>query len=175
MTSTTSTEAANATDSAKHVSSEDLGHVVLEVFAAVQRSSGAEQVIAVIDELDLTVTQFKLLLELEVRERPCSIKEAGGCVGLSLPAASRATDTLVRRGLLERHEDEQDRRIKRLRLSPAGREAAGRIREARLAGIEEIAARLTPAERTRIAEAVRPLIAAARHPGTDTTDEDPAT
>lgn len=134
---------------------------MLELFGAVQRSTGARHVLALIDELDMSLTQFKLLIELEVRERPCSIKEAGGCVGLSLPAASRAADALVRRGLLERHEDEEDRRIKRLSLSPAGREAAGRIREARLAGIERVAARMSPEERSRFAAAVRPLLAAA--------------
>jgi len=163
-----------ATDTAEQVSAADLSHLMLALLGAVQRSSGARDVIALIDELDMTLTQFKLLIELEVRESPCSIKEAGGCVGLSLPAASRAADALVRRGLLERHEDEQDRRIKRLSLSPAGREAAGRIREARLAGIGRVARRMSPEERSRFAAAARPMLEAAARTHSEIDEDTPA-
>ncbi len=145
---------------------------MLDVFAAIQRSSGAEDVFALIDELDLSLTQFKLLTELAALERPCSIKQAGACVGLSLPAASRAADVLVRRGLLERHEDAEDRRIKRLTLTAKGGEAAGRIRAARLSGLESFAAHLSAAERRRLAEAVRPLLRTGA-PDPSAPDEDP--
>lgn len=41
---------------------------------------------------------------------------------LAMPTASRLTSDLVKRGLVERREDETDRRAKSVTLSPAGRE-----------------------------------------------------
>ncbi len=145
---------------------------MLEVFTAVQRSGSSEDVFELIEELDLSLTQFKLLTELAALERPCSIKQAGACVGLSLPAASRSADVLVRRGLLERQEDPEDRRIKRLTLTAKGAEAAGRIRAARLAGLESFVAPLDPAERRHLATAIRSLLRTAT-PDPSAPHEDP--
>ena len=47
-----------------------------------------------------------------------SVKELAEELGLSLPGASRAVDALLQRGLVERREDEHDRRMKRAARSP---------------------------------------------------------
>jgi len=77
--------------------------------------------------------------------------------GLSLPGASRIVDALLRRGWLERREDLHDRRMKRVGITPDGREVVDRIETARLAGLEDYAASLTPEQRNRLSSALSDL------------------
>lgn len=117
--------------------------------------------------LDLSLTQIKLLHYLEGSERELTLKEGAELVHVSLPAASRMVDDLVRRGFVERREDEVDRRMKRVNVTEAGRAVIRRLNAARLAGLEQFAASLTDAERAALAPALtellnRPDIAACR-------------
>src|SRR5947209_5950202 len=73
--------------------------------------------------LDLNLSQSKLLHRLEAAGRELSLGEVADSVGVSLPTASRLVDDLVRRGLVERREDETDRRLKRGGLTPPGEAA----------------------------------------------------
>ena len=100
-------------------------------------------------------------------ERPLSVKEAAELVSLSLPAASRAVDDLVRRGFAERHEDLADRRMKRVSITDPGLAAIRQINAARLSSLEEFAHTLTAPERTKLVAALarllqRPEVAACR-------------
>jgi DNA-binding MarR family transcriptional regulator len=52
-----------------------------------------------------------------------SLSELAGLLGMTLPGAGKIVDEMERRGYVERHGDPADRRVKRLRLSPRGREA----------------------------------------------------
>ena len=64
-----------------------------------------------VSDHDLTLSQLKtlsLLSELPPAS-PLSLKDVAARLGISLPAASRAVDPLVRRGLVVRREDEEDR------------------------------------------------------------------
>jgi DNA-binding MarR family transcriptional regulator len=108
-------------------------------------------------ELDLSITHMKALHTLAECEPEISVKELGERLGLSLPAASRTTDALVRRDFLERREDEHDRRIRRVRITDAGRDVVRRIDEARLVGLEQFALSLTPEQRDRLAAALADL------------------
>ena len=76
---------------------------------------------------------------------------------MSLPGASRTVDALLRRGWLERREDEHDRRMKRVGITESGRAVVERIDNARLAGIEQYTASLTPEQRSRLAAALADL------------------
>jgi DNA-binding MarR family transcriptional regulator len=118
--------------------------------------SGDPRAYAVIEELDLTLTQVKALCALASHE--LTVKELAERLGLSLPGASRAVDALVARELLHRREDPADRRQKRLTCSDAGREAIVRLDEARLAGIAAFAATLPVAQCRRLSAALRPII-----------------
>jgi DNA-binding MarR family transcriptional regulator len=86
-----------------------------------------------------------------------SVKELSDRLGLSLPGASRIVDALMRRGWLERREDPDDRRMKRVRITDDGRKVLDRIEAARLAGLEDYAASLTPEQRTRLSSALSDL------------------
>jgi DNA-binding MarR family transcriptional regulator len=117
--------------------------------------------------LELTLTQIKLLHHLEGAGREITLKQGAEAVHVSLPAASRLVDDLVRRGFVERREDTEDRRMKRVRLTNAGRAVIRRLNAARLSGLEQFTLTLTDAERTELAAALtrvlqRPEIAACR-------------
>ena len=56
-------------------------------------------------EQDLSFSQLKTLLLIGEQAGTLSVKEVAERLGISLPAASRAVDSLVRRGLAERAED----------------------------------------------------------------------
>jgi DNA-binding MarR family transcriptional regulator len=108
--------------------------------------------------LELTLTQIKLLHHLEDQARELTLKEAADLVLISLPAASRTVDDLVRRGFVERHEDAEDRRMKRVGLTDAGRAVIRRLNAARLSGLEQFTQTLTDAERTKLSAALAQLL-----------------
>jgi DNA-binding MarR family transcriptional regulator len=108
--------------------------------------------------LGLTLTQIKLLHHLEEASRELTLKEAADSVLISLPAASRTVDDLVRRGFVERHEDSEDRRMKRVSLTEAGRAVIRRLNAARLSGLERFTQGLTEAERVQLAQALSRLL-----------------
>jgi DNA-binding MarR family transcriptional regulator len=108
--------------------------------------------------LELTLTQIKLLHHLEDAARELTLKDAADSVLISLPAASRTVDDLVRRGFVERHEDAEDRRMKRISLTDPGRAVIRRLNAARLSGLEEFTQTLTEAERAQLADALSKLL-----------------
>ena len=103
--------------------------------------------------LELTLTQIKLLHHLEDAERDLTLKEGAELVHVSLPAASRLVDDLVRRGFVDRNEDAEDRRMKRVHLTDSGRSVIRRLNAARLSGLERFAQTLTESERRVLARA----------------------
>jgi DNA-binding MarR family transcriptional regulator len=100
-----------------------------------------------ISELDLAMTQVKSLFILNACSAEPSVNQLAERIGLSLPAASRTIDGLLKRGLVERREDQHDRRIKRVRITDAGHGAVTQIAEARLHGLEAFAETLTDEQR----------------------------
>ena len=109
-------------------------------------------------EFELSFSQMKALHHMHDAS-DLSVKELGEKLGLSLAAMSRAAEELVQRGLLDRSEDPQDRRIKRLRLTQSGGELVQRMREVRMAGFEQFVASLSPKEQALLAKALEPILA----------------
>jgi DNA-binding MarR family transcriptional regulator len=108
--------------------------------------------------LELNLTQIKLLHHLEDQPRELSLKQAAELVHVSLPAASRMVDDLVRRGFAQRREDEEDRRMKRVCLTNDGRRVIRRLNDARLSGLEQFTHSLTTPERRSLASALSKLL-----------------
>ncbi|MEA2272602.1 MAG: hypothetical protein QOI98_1310 [Solirubrobacteraceae bacterium] len=134
-----------------------LARDLLAVMLYIQKHSGHD-FYELVEELDLTLTQLKALHVLDLVTGEASVKDLGEALGLSLPAASRTVDGLLRRGYLERREDELDRRVKRLTLTPAGRDAVERLNRARLAGLEGFASTLSDDQRSRLGGAIASLL-----------------
>jgi DNA-binding MarR family transcriptional regulator len=112
---------------------------------------------ALLSELDLSMTQMKTLHTLVEADREISVKELAEEMSMSLPNASRTVDNLLQRGLLERREDEHDRRIKRVGVTAEGRDVIQRIDSARLQGLESWAAGLSPEQREKLLDALLTL------------------
>jgi DNA-binding MarR family transcriptional regulator len=108
------------------------------------------------ERLDLSFTQFKAL-SVAAGGEP-TVKELAERLGLSLPGCSRAVDHLVRRGLLDRREDPEDRRCKRLTVTGAGSELVHRLDDARRAALESFAEGLAHAHRERLLAALTPIL-----------------
>lgn len=108
--------------------------------------------------LELTLTQAKLLHYLQDAGRELTLKEGAELVHVSLPAASRLVDDLVRRGYVQRHEDVDDRRMKRVQLTDTGRSLISTLNAARLSGLQQFTETLTALERDRLAAALSALL-----------------
>jgi DNA-binding MarR family transcriptional regulator len=127
------------------------------LFNFVQRYCMGDMIDA-LSELDLSLTQVKLLLHLENAEERLNLKDVAGKIPVSLPAASRAVEELHSRGLVTRTEDPTDRRMKRVEVTAAGRELTRRIGLARLHGLEQFAATLDAEERAGLQAALTTLM-----------------
>jgi DNA-binding MarR family transcriptional regulator len=110
------------------------------------------QALVALGEADLTLQQLGALVLLE-EGGPRSVKEISELLGRSASATSRLIDQLVRRRLLRREEDREDRRARRVSLSERGRrlvdELMARRAEAQLGLME----RLAPEERAVVMRA----------------------
>jgi DNA-binding MarR family transcriptional regulator len=134
-----------------------LADSVMAFLGYAQKSSG-EDFFRMVGELELSLSQLKLLMMLS-REGERTLKDLAEKLVLSLPAASRAVDGLHRRGMVVRREDELDRRQKRVAITPAGSEVVESLSAARLAGIETFIASLTAEEQENLARALAPIVA----------------
>jgi DNA-binding MarR family transcriptional regulator len=113
----------------------------------------------VIDELGLSLTQLKAI-QLLVADpaSEMSVKQLGDSLELSLPAISRAVDGLVQRGLVTRTEDEEDRRIKRVRPTKEADQLVARLTDIRFSQLEQFVDTLTPREAGKLAAALAVLV-----------------
>jgi DNA-binding MarR family transcriptional regulator len=111
-----------------------------------------------IAELDLSFTQLKALCALEREGEERSVKALAESLGLSLPAMSRAVDGLFERGFVQRDEDPSDRRMKRVRLTAAGRTVPLALNEARLSALSELMGSLNDDEAAALEHALELIL-----------------
>lgn len=107
-----------------------------------------------IAELDLSFTQIKALCALEADGQERSVKALADSLGVSLPAMSRAIDGLFERGLVKREEDSNDRRMKRVQLTAAGKTVPQALNEARLSTLQELVGSLNDEEASALGDAL---------------------
>src|SRR4051794_41704714 len=86
------------------VSAEQLASELMAFLATTMKSAQSE-VFRVVEELDLTMTQLKLLHVLDGAEGELTPSELAKHVGLSPAATGRAVDALARQGVVSRRED----------------------------------------------------------------------
>jgi DNA-binding MarR family transcriptional regulator len=147
----------HATSSIEGVTPEALAEDLLALMTYVQRASG-NGFYALVHELDLSFTQVKALHVLDHPDDVASVKEVADLLGLSFPAASRTVESLLQRGYLERREDANDRRVKRVSLTPAGNDLVLKLNRERVTGLREFAASLSERERRRLSGALASLL-----------------
>jgi DNA-binding MarR family transcriptional regulator len=137
----------------------------LGAFAKFILHAGGRDFYAAVGELDLSISQIRILHLLTREVENASLKTLADAIGLSLPAVSRSIDGLVHRGLVTREENADDRRLKSVRATGEAHDLVDRLMELRLAGIAEFVNTLSDEERADLANALSPVVA--RIPGKD--------
>jgi len=133
-----------------------LADSVMAFLGFAQKSSG-EDFFRMVGELELSLSQLKLLMVLS-RDGEQPLKDLAEHLVLSLPAASRAVDGLHRRDMVVRREDDEDRRQKQIAITETGEAVVASLSAARLAGIETFIATLTTQEQENLARALAPIV-----------------
>ncbi len=113
------------------------------------------------DATGLSFSQINILMRM-MHEDCIGVSEIGEKMGITNAAASQAVDRLVQMGLVERTEDPQDRRAKRLKLTPDGQALIKKGIEARSRWIENITQSLTADQQEMVIRALTLLTDAAR-------------
>jgi DNA-binding MarR family transcriptional regulator len=129
----------------------------LAAFFRCMASAANRDLLPEVSELDLSLTQLKALAALEAHGEGLSVKDLSERLGLSLAAGSRAVDGLVKRGLVERAEDADDRRVRRVALAARGRRVVERLGAIRVAGLERLLGHFDEAQREKLSEALTAL------------------
>ena len=101
----------------------------------------------------LSMPQFSVLMQLHYKGASGMSKVSEG-FDITPAAASQLVDKLVHSGLIQRVEDPQDRRAKLLSLTDKGQELIQHGIEERYRWVDELAGKLTAAERDQISAAL---------------------
>ena len=141
--------------SGAQVSSEQIARDLSTLFSRVLAAS---DLLKALDEVELSIGQFKTLAMLGDTREEMSLKEVAEAMSLSLPAASRAVDGLVSREYVERREDEVDRRVKRVRIAPAGAAVMERVIAVRIEVLTRWLDTLPEHDRERLHKAISPIL-----------------
>jgi DNA-binding MarR family transcriptional regulator len=111
------------------------------------------------EQCGLSLVQASALLRID---RSMSMRELAARLGGHASSATGIADRLAARGLVERHEDADDRRVKRVALTPEGTATRSRL-AACMESAPTPLARLSAAERRQLHD----LLLAAIEPKTD--------
>jgi DNA-binding MarR family transcriptional regulator len=109
---------------------------------------------------EVTLTQYRSLVVLASRG-PQGVASLAEALSVTAPTASRLVERLVRKGLVRRRADRQDRRQVRLGLTGAGRDLVRLVTERRREEIAALLASIPPDVLEPMATGLRHLAAAA--------------
>lgn len=133
-----------------------LSELVNELLSHVHRRSAGDS-LAIMTEAGLTMPQL-VTLHMLAHAGARTVGTIAGCLRLSAPATSQLVNRLVRARLVVRSEDPEDRRQKRLAITPGGRGLVERINSERTREVSVVLARLTPALRRQFAEVLERVV-----------------
>ncbi len=120
----------------------------------------AGEFLRTLEDSGLTLTQCKVLTALGASAggAPRAAKDIADPIGASLPTVSRAVDVLVRRSLVRRVADTDDRRVRNLVLTEEGERLVRQLLATRIDGLAAFIADLTPTQRRKLAAALDSLL-----------------
>lgn len=110
-------------------------------------------------ELDLSFSQARTLFCLAHNCDEMPIHAIADRLSLSVAAAGRNVDQLVKLDLVERRESPDDRRVKLVSLTPDGQKIAGQHFESKRASILTFAQNLPAEQRDQLFQALSPILA----------------
>lgn len=106
---------------------------------------------------DLSISQVRLLHLLHAAGGQ-SVGDLAQRLGTSAATASRAADGLARAGLVERREDPDDRRVRRVHATETGDAFVEQFAAAKLDAVRELLTSLDGDQQRRLFEALAPLV-----------------
>lgn len=104
--------------------------------------------------------QMAVLMHLHYRG-PCEVMAFGELLQMSPAGASQMIERLVQQGLVHRTEGLDDRRVRLVHLTAAGRQAVEESLQAQQAWLEDLLVTLTEEQRAAASQALRMLTAQA--------------
>jgi len=104
-------------------------------------------------DFDFSLPQLATLLLLD-EEDELTITQVAELLGRSVSAVSRLLDQLVVRGMVRRHEDERDRRVKRVAITSQGRTLVATLEQQRADAQLAVMASLSPEEQAEVTRAM---------------------
>jgi DNA-binding MarR family transcriptional regulator len=130
---------------------DEVGTLLLALVDRVSHRGG--DTLTLMTEAGLTLPQVLFLTRLRQagESTPSELAER---LNMSLPAASQMVERLFKLGFLTRSEDANDRRRKRLAVTPAAERMLDKLVRARAAEYAKGTARLSPALRRELAAAL---------------------
>lgn len=137
-------------------------------FLAHLKKSGEAHILGVAAGLDLSLSHLRALFVLHDCQEELAVHELAERLALSMATAGRAVQALSLAGMVVRREDEQDRRVKRVRLTDDGRALVGGFVQAHREAVRECVESLDDRERANLAEALAPIVARGEQPTTMT-------
>jgi DNA-binding MarR family transcriptional regulator len=138
-------------------SSEELARELVTLFSYLY-SNSTPDFFRALSEADVTLTQVKLLHVLDRPDADRTLKDLAEEMSFSLAGASRSIDALHQRGLVERREDEHDRRMKRVRITPDGQELLRRLNEMRVSLLAQFVEDIPDSQRRELLDALSPIV-----------------
>ena len=121
--------------------------------------SAGNDFLRAVEEEELTLTQLKAMHVLASAAEDLSLNGLAERLGwISVPTVSLAVEALVKRDYVSRAEDAAVRRVTRLALTANGRDTLERLIAIRAREFEAVLARLSDAERDRLARAIDPIL-----------------
>jgi DNA-binding MarR family transcriptional regulator len=137
---------------------------VLQEWTEVFMNRSTRDFKRLMDESGLSPSQINTLMRLYYGGM-CGVSDIGGHLKITNAAASQMIDRMVTMNLLERSEDPDDRRAKRLTLTAKGKALVEEGIDARRAWMEALTANLSVEQQAMIAEALTVLTKAAKDLG----------
>jgi DNA-binding MarR family transcriptional regulator len=108
----------------------------------------------------LTPAQYEAVAFI-ARHGGCSAKDLGEGLRISVPSATRLVDRLLRKGVVDRRESGEDRRLVYITITDCGKLALAEVRAARAALLERTLATLPCVERTALVDVLERFLRAA--------------
>lgn len=142
------------TEAESEASFEALGDGLIDAirrFLRLRRREGIQAAIYTVEGYELSRTQVEAL-EVVAREGEVRMKQLAQAIGVDPSTATRTTDPLVSRGLVDRFTDAENRRYVVLRCTPEGAKAVTHIVDERRRVMRQTLAPMEPGRRLLLAE-----------------------
>jgi DNA-binding MarR family transcriptional regulator len=137
------------------VASAELAERLVALFAMIGRRSNMSAA-GSLSFGDLSISQVRLLHLLNAAGGQ-SVGDLATRLGISAATASRSCDGLSRAGLVERREDADDRRVKRVHATDTGIAYVEQFAAAKLDAVREMLKSLDADQQQRLFDALAPL------------------